>query len=48
VGTLKLYTSVWLSSSSVALKKWGATSGPMRKVTRLWATGTVKTSPFVE
>jgi hypothetical protein len=38
-------TSVWLISSSVPLKKWGATSGPIRKVTRLCATGTVKTSP---
>mmetsp|Transcript_10523 Transcript_10523/g.28812 ORF Transcript_10523/g.28812 Transcript_10523/m.28812 type:complete len:215 (+) Transcript_10523:1317-1961(+) len=45
VGTLKEYTSVWLISSSVALKKWGATSGPMRKVMRLLATGTVKASP---
>jgi hypothetical protein len=38
-------TSVWLISSSVALKKCGATSGPIRKVTRLCATGTVNASP---
>ena len=39
--------SSWLSWSSLALKKWGDTWGPMRKVMFLCMTGTVNTSPHL-
>mmetsp|Transcript_3859 Transcript_3859/g.6024 ORF Transcript_3859/g.6024 Transcript_3859/m.6024 type:complete len:255 (-) Transcript_3859:45-809(-) len=47
VGTLNSYTSFWLISESLALKKCSLTLGPMRNVMRLWNTGTVKTSPYL-
>jgi hypothetical protein len=42
VGTLNSYTSFWDISVSLALKKCSETLGPIRKVMRLWNTGTVE------